>query len=91
MQVSAITTPSGLSVLPYILGKLLQAVIAFLLTYAAIRLNSYATPVFSAVSTPISVQSPKALLATSLLTVMWSAVGIVILIIIVKIFDRYNR
>ncbi len=91
MQVSAITLPSGLSVMPYVLGKLLQAVIAFLLTFAAIRFPPYATPVFSPVSIPLLNPSPKTLLASSLLTITWSAIGIIILIIVVKIFDRYSK
>lgn len=90
-QVSAIITPSGLSLLPYFLGKLTQAILAFLLTYAAIQLTPGTETVSSSFTIPYIPHSPRVLLSLALTTLLWSAIGIIILILIAKIFDHYSK
>lgn len=46
-QVSAIIMPSGLSLLPYIIGKLTHGIIAFAITYLVIMILPSDVPVFS--------------------------------------------
>lgn len=91
MQVLAIITPSGLSIMPYVLGKFTQAVIAFLLTYAAIRLTPQSIGVFSSADSLFTYPSKAALLSTSLIAIVLSAIGIGALIFISKIFTRYIK
>ena len=53
-QVSAIVVPTGLSIMPYITGKLAHGIIAFIITYLAINILPMEVPVFSYTTPPFS-------------------------------------
>ncbi len=88
LQVVAVASPAGLSPLPYVFGKLLQSVIAFVLTYAAVKLTPYSMPVFSGQTVVVS---PKELLASSLVMLGCVAVSFVVISVVCRIADRYIK
>lgn len=91
-QVSAIVIPSGLSVVPYVLGKLTQAMIAFVLTFLAIRIIPCPTAAISADFSPIAFSvTPRQLLGTAITTIAFSALTIASLIAAAKIFEHYRK
>ncbi len=91
-QVYAVTESSGLSVLPYILGKIIQGLIAFVLTYILIRLIPFSRETFSSTSlSGVSAYTPRQLFALSIITVAFCAVSMLIVVIVAKIFDRYEK
>lgn len=65
MQVSGIITPTGLSVKPYLFGKILQGGFAALFTYLLYPLVFAAAPTFAVLPTPeVPSRSPLTLLPT---------------------------
>lgn len=89
-QVMAVTAPSGLSIKPYIIGKAVQASVSFVLTYAAIRLTPSAAPVFAPML-QIPYISPKGLLCISMISLGYTAVLAVVIVIVCKLFDHYIK
>lgn len=79
LQVAGIIMPAGLSVKPYLMGKLTQGVLAFLLTGPALGLFDAVSPVF--LQTPVSVPAitPKAMLLFSVLTFLWCGLFLALL------------
>lgn len=91
-QVYAITEPAGLSIKPYLAGKITQGIIAFVLMLVGIRLIPLSDDVFSQVDLSSAfVYTPRQLFALAIMSIAFCAVAIVIVIIIAKIFDRYEK
>lgn len=88
-QVYAIITPCGLSPASYILGKALQGVIAFTITYISVGLSPVAVPTFSPVTS--SIVSAKSLVADSLTITALSISVLFALAFICKLFKRHTK
>lgn len=86
LQTAAIVLPAGLSLRTYLLGKVTQAAIAFLLTYAAVHVVPGAAPVFAPVPIPAAaaaqLATPRQLLAAAFLAVLFSLAAILVLVLI---------
>lgn len=78
MQTAAVVLPSGLSLRPYILGKLTQGVFAMGLTALFLRLLPGVQKTFAAGCDAFFLPSPEGLLACAGMSVFWSflALGI---------------
>ncbi len=87
-QVYAVTSSSGLSVVPYILGKLVQACIAALITTIAIKLTPTDIQVFSrfASETKFAISSTD-LFKISIIILGYSVILFFVLYIITKLTD----
>lgn len=90
-QVAAITMPAGLSLRPYILGKLTHAAIAFVLTYAAVRLTPQSEAAFALTYPILTVPTPRQLFGEAIITIAFSALAIGLLILIAKICERHEK
>lgn len=84
-QVYGITKPAGLSLLPYFFGKLLQGVISFSLTLAAIAVSEGAVPVF--MPGPNYIFGGRYLFASSVTGVACSMVAILLLMSIAWLWE----
>ncbi len=82
-QVASVLTPRGLSLRPYILGKLIQGVMSFLITYAALKLLPIAVTASSEILNKCFL-SPLELLKTGAYMSLW-CIGAVIIAIIIAI------
>ena len=95
LQTAAIVLPAGLSLRTYLLGKLTQATIAFLLTYAAVRVASGAAPVFAPVPIPAAaaaqLATPRQLLAAAFLAVLFSLIALLVLVLIAAAQQWFDR
>lgn len=95
LQTAAIVLPAGLSLRTYLLGKLTQATIAFLLTYAAVRVASGAAPVFAPVPIPAAaaaqLATPRQLLAAAFLAVLFSLIALLVLVMIAAAQQWFDR
>lgn len=93
LQVAGILSPLGLSVKPYFIGKCLQAVFAFVLTYLAIQylplpLESF---LIEGLPYPPVLPTAKQLLAEAMLTIGWCGLSVVILYVVGWVYDRYFK
>ena len=89
-QVASIIIPAGLSPLPYAAGKLTQAVIAFLLTFAAIKITPYPVPTV-ALNSSWLLPSQQTLIADALYLISVSAITVTALITVIKIVKTYCK
>lgn len=89
-QVTSIIIPAGLSPLSYAAGKVTQAIIAFIITLAAIKITSYPVPAV-ALNTTWILPSPHILLADALSLISVSVIIITALIAIIKIVRVYCK
>ncbi len=91
-QVYAITESAGLSIKPYIIGKLVQGLIAFGLMCVGVRIIPVEEAVFSQIILPqIYIYTPRQLFATAIISVVLSVFAIVILIVLAKLFKIYEK
>lgn len=95
LQTAAIVLPAGLSLRTYLLGKLTQATIAFLLTCAAVRIASGAAPVFAPVPIPAvaaaQLATPRQLLAAAFLAVLFSLIALLVLVLIAALQQWWQK
>ena len=91
LQVAGIVMPSGLSVRPYIFGKLTQAVLAFGLTLLLLRLFPVEWQTFAPETMLLPVPTPRELFATAVLSLLWCAIAIGVLVAAVWISDWIER
>ena len=88
-QVSAVA--KSLSLKYYIWGKLIQSIISFSLTYVLTRLFPNALPVYSPEITMLyHIPTEKELIYSSLITVIFGLIVVLILAIIGKIADKHE-
>ena len=93
MQVAGIVLPHGLSLKTYTLGKLLQGLFSFVITY----ILQLVFPISSTVSLPggniysYPVFSPRELFATALLYITFGLITILIMLTIGWIADKFYR
>ena len=92
-QVSSVVSPAGLSLKPYVVGKLMQGVIAFFLTAAAFSVFPIDTAeVFAPSVTPFAgVPVYKQLLFSLAAAVGWSIISVVLLMIAAFVIECVNR
>ena len=90
MQVMSIIQPAGLSLKPYLLGKLVHGIIAFLLTGPVLGFFPQTQEV--SVTMPMSVPTitPKAMLVISALSLVWCLVFLALLTSAVWLSERKN-
>lgn len=95
LQTAAIVLPAGLSLRTYLLGKVTQATIAFLLAYAAVRVVPGAAPVFAPVPIPAAaaaqLATPRQLLAAAFLAVLFSLAAILVLVLIAAVQQWWQK
>lgn len=92
-QVSTVTEPSGLSLKPYVIGKLFQGVIAFFLTAAAVRIFPPDTAeVFSQYTITFgNVPIYKQLLYSLTAAIGWSIISVALLMLTAFIIERTSK
>ncbi len=91
-QVYAITESAGLSVKPYIVGKLIQGLIAFVLMYLCIWKLPIDTTVYMQMDTiPVFAYTPRDLFGYALISVAFCAASVLILVIIAKLFENHEK
>lgn len=93
LQVSSIVTPGGLSIFPYITGKLVQGGISFAVTLLLLQWFPISTATFSTafVIPPESVPTPWNAFLLSLLMIGWCIASILILCLAVWIFELISK
>lgn len=91
-QVYAITESAGLSIKPYIIGKLVQGLIAFGLMCVGVRIIPVEETVFSQILMPQTYfYTSRQLFATAIISVVLSVFAIIILIVLAKLFKVYEK
>ena len=91
-QVYAVVKPSGLSIKPYIIGKLLQGIVAFLLTYFAILINPIGEQAaLQAFSNNVFNPSSELAFMHSIITIGYLIIAATIVAAIIKIYANYNK
>ncbi len=90
-QVCSVVMPCGLSPKPYLAGKLLQGMVAFFLTFAATRLSPRYIPVYMQKTPPRWIFTPREAFGFGLTGIAVSLVLLIIIIFIVKIWERYIK
>ncbi len=89
-QVLAVT--KGLSLKHYIWGKIIQSIISFLLTYVFIRVFPKALTVFSSEVTILyHIPTERELIYSSLITIIFGFLVVLLLCLIGKIADRFEN
>ena len=91
MQVIGVISPCGLSVVPYVKGKLLQAALAFVFTWVFLGLFPTAIPTFALDITLITIPTPRELLVTAFMSILWSVVALMILTAAAWYCDRHEK
>ncbi len=90
-QVSAVISPVGLSIKPYILGKLLQGAAAFFLTAAAVALFPQSAEAFAQSAPPFSAQPlGKQLFVSLSLAIAWSVLSVLLLCAAAVVIERIS-
>ncbi len=88
MQVVSIIQPAGLSLKPYLLGKLVHGIIAFLLTGPMLGFFPQVQEVSVAMPMAVPTITPKAMLLISALSVLWCLVFLALLTLAVWLSER---
>lgn len=93
LQVSSIVTPGGLSMFPYVAGKLMQGGLSFLFTILLLRWIPVDTAVFSAqfVIPPQVVPTPWNAFLLSLLMIGWCILSILVLCVMVWVYEKFTK
>lgn len=93
LQVAGILSPLGLSVKPYLFGKFLQGIFAFVLTYLALRYLPLPLQSFLLEGPAYVPTLPTAgqLLAEAMISIGWCALAVLILYVVGWIYDRYFK
>ncbi len=88
-QVSSVIASSGLSIKPYVMGKSLQAIISFILTYIFFKLVPISVNVFSYNKEyNVFIFSAKELIFNSLILILVSIIILAIMMFISKFFNK---
>lgn len=91
-QVYAVVKPSGLSIKPYIIGKLLQGLLAFLLTYFAMLISPIGEQTaLQAFSNNFFNPSSELIFMRSIITMGYLIIAATIVAAIIKIYVNYNK
>ena len=91
LQVAGIVLPEGISLKPYLLGKLTQGMLAFLLTYLALRLLPGARETFLMEVPPAMVPDPMGYLIVSVMALVWSLLAIGLVTLGVWLYERWSN
>lgn len=93
LQVSSIVTPGGLSMFPYVVGKLIQGGQSFLITILLLRWIPVDTAAFSAhYVIPVQViPTPWNAFLLSLIMIGWCVVSILILCALVWVYEKFSK
>lgn len=91
LQVASIITPYGLSLKPYVIGKTLQGVLSFAITYLMIRFLPISVGAFSMPVTEPFVTSIGQLFKVSLMMALWCGLSIVIMVVVAWLYDRFKK
>ena len=91
-QVYAVTKPSGLSIKPYIIGKMLQGIIAFSLTYFTMIISQVGDEtVLQVFNNNLFNPSPKFIFMHSIITIGYLIIAATIVTAIIRIYANYNK
>ena len=91
-QVYAVIKPSGLSIKPYLIGKVLQGCIAYFLTYFAMLITPIEEETFSKVLCQVSFQpSAATIFAYSVATIGYLIIATTVVVAIGKIFTIIGK
>ena len=91
MQTAGIVLPAGLSLRPYLLGKLTHGLLSFFLTFLLLFFFPAPEPAFALSAVPAAVPGPKELLVFALISILWCAVAIGVLALAAWLFDRFDK
>lgn len=91
MQVHAAVRPHGLSLKPYIIGKSVQGILAFLLTEAVLTVVPVSVPTYLPMPSVIPQISPKGMLMLSGLALGWCGLFLVMLTATVWVSERLTK
>lgn len=93
LQVAGIIQPCGLSLKPYIFGKLLQGVLSFFITFILLIFFPIKVPAFmpdpNIVYSPVT--SPKELLATAILCILFGIISVLIILLIGWLSEKFKK
>lgn len=92
MQVMGIISPCGLSVKSYVLGKLVQGLLAFVFTYLLLMIFPITTETFLENATMLYfVPSAKKLFVVALFSVLWSISAILLMVFGIWLWDKAKK
>ena len=91
LQVAAIVIPGGLSVRPYILGKLTQGIISFFLTMLLLLIFPIEQQTFLTDALLYVNPTPRELLVTAILSIIWCAISIAVLVFAAWLYDKFEK
>ncbi len=92
LQVGMVISPCGLSVKPYFFGKLLQGVLAFIISYLLFSRFPVSKPAFADNTYVLAAfVQPQRLLLASLLTGIICAASVILLCLFAKILERLGH
>lgn len=91
-QVYAVIKPFGLSIKPYFTGKLLQGIIAFILTFFAMLITPIEEEALCQTFNPLFFQtSPQSLFIYSGISIGYLVIAATIVAAIFKVYNYYNK
>lgn len=88
LQTSAIILPGGLSLKPYILGKLTHGVLSAIITMVLLMLFPAEHSVFAADALLYIAPTPRELVITALISIFWCAVSMAAIILTAWLLDK---
>lgn len=91
MQTAGIVLPAGLSLRPYLLGKLVHGILSFILTFLLLYFFPAPQPTFALTAVPVPVPGTKELFVFALVSIAWCAIAIGILALAAWLFDRFDK
>ena len=91
LQVASVLAPCGLSIKPYLLGKLLQGTFAFVITFCVFTFLPISRDAFAAASLPVILPTAKELFVTALCMAGWCGLSILVMITAAWLYDRYRK
>ena len=88
LQTAAIILPGGLSLKPYILGKLTHGILSAIITMLLLMLFPTDCPVFAADALLYMVPTPRELIITALMNIFWCAVSMAAVFLTAWLLDK---